>query len=967
MGLWDSGGGAKKPSGGGGVKLGTIPGDVGRMFSAVLPQNWARLGRDLAKEVTKVKDLPGAGAAIARQATPYSAKRPTSQRLRDVEAIEQGIPFLGSLLGTYQRAVLPGKTGAEQRALLKAHPALPLADIASIGAPALRGTRLAAVATPIRSTLKAGARATARTFPAQAVRVIEAAAPLTSKLPSARGAQASKALHVAGRVMARELDETQGPYADVLTGLGKAERNTLKRHLFTGTPPAPDSPLTGAYDAYRKRQAELTAEAPFRRIPEEGLDLLVDRVVARRGKAIAGVVGADVAKGMIAALRAGADNPYPTLTKPWNDLQKTLRQAVSSENVKWRLDPEHGELFSPKQATKIRQARKQVEKGLIHPDVYTALLAKATPARFRTHPVMQALEQAEQSLKERVRLEPGFGRGAYRKALAEVQESLGARHWMDLKEAGVDPAFVHRKSLIPGTEARAPGAKVSGYQPGVLKTSAKLADQYLDDPVAMLSDQEYQLANQTIFAKTIADVYRATGGKTYDEVVDTYMTQGFTEAQAQRLVQAEWRGFDLSGTTSAPKPRAPLVHRSVAEAMDAYLTPLRRGTGMMDKVLGAWMVPILWLSPRFHVHNIIGGATMSALESSPLAVARYWRKALRMAKTGDLPAEIPTGAVTTPVYRQLFDPKMAEAEGKGLAGVLKRSGHNVVESSKRFNELADGMYRGIVYIHRLEKGRKKGLTKGRAEKEAIDAASNVMQNWDALSPIERQVFQRLFPFWGWKRTQMRWFWRYPADHPARMAFMRWAAAPHLDDEEKEGLPQDFENLLPVGARKGSKQLFLSGRGANPFADFSNLFTLRGFISALDPGKQAVLEAAGVDTMLGGAPSGYSDAALDPQTGRLVRRPAPGKVLDIVPQLTALLQAGGVVKGVSAPADDTQAGWLRWSRRYWSKLGLPFPPTERDLDEAREQYQRNKDIADRVAQQDAARTAGEKASDGGLWK
>src|SRR5688500_3445329 len=114
--------------------------------------------------------------------------------------------------------------------------------------------------------------------------------------------------------------------------------------------------------------------------------------------------------------------------------------------------------------------------------------------------------------------------------------------------------------------------------------------------------------------------------------------------------------------------------------------------GLGHKVAGgvmrAWTVPILWLSPRFHINNIVGGAVMTGLKEGPDALFRYGREAAKLAKSGKMDYRISGGSIMAPSYSKSAARYAPKVEQGTRLGRLWKAAHpkNLVEASRNLNQ-----------------------------------------------------------------------------------------------------------------------------------------------------------------------------------------------------------------------------------------------------------------------------------------
>ena len=771
-------------------------------------------------------------------------------------------------------------------------------------------------------------------------------------LPTARTAEVG-ALPTAQRAAAQQVNRNIGSLLDEFkkADLTPEETNALREATDQGIRPA-DERLGPLYDRVKEWEVADKNRKLERDIPDPVKGLLVDQVEATLGPKMAATgLGPDRTKAMFDAYRQGLPNPVPEAGKAWKHIQLETNRRILSRQREAKLfefDPKIADLppqvYPWKDYSTLRKAQRNLDRKLkildpeLHPaahEAYRAVVDKVTPGKYE--PLLQA-QKAEFALAmNRRRYEPGFGKQAYDQITGE-----GMTTWTELAEQGFEPVYVPRQALRTLTdEIDTPRPQVTTKQPGSLKKSGGVSEYFETDPALMIAKNEYELANQTVVQKSVAEVYKKTGGKSYERALRDYMDQGYSQVQAERLIKSNYAGFKLDGTTSKPNPGQLLIKRDVASALKTYVE--KTMPSLVDEAFGMWMVPVMWMAPMFHVNNIAGGVLMVGLKSpgSLLDYLAYGREAYKTVKAGEMDTRIPFGAGMAPQYTRKFTRESRLAEGGRLAKLWEKvPGHGLVDKSRKFNEFVDAVNRTIIGFSEEANALRKGIDPVTARETAGKAAANLMQNWDSMSPIERQIIQRVYPFWGFRKAMLRTVMTYPMDHPMRMHFLYQL---QRDQEERENLPEEWDHLLGIsGQGEDGKSYYLSLRGLDPFADISDFFSFKGFLQNLHPLARPVLEGAGVDSYRGGTPffPFYDQPPeVDPSTG-LLRKPFDWSVVwDLVPQVSALAQWANLKK-LPPPDENTPTGWLRWLDTYGSTLRITPGISRRSEVEAMEKFHKN---------------------------
>jgi hypothetical protein len=386
--------------------------------------------------------------------------------------------------------------------------------------------------------------------------------------------------------------------------------------------------------------------------------------------------------------------------------------------------------------------------------------------------------------------------------------------------------------------------------------------------------------------------------------------------------------------------------------------------GFIDKANNVFRTSILPLSPRWHVNNFIGGAVMLLAKGGP-GVLKHMGEARRLLKNGELPMEISRGAGSMPAA----DAAWAMASGRELGKILdwehKRKARGVAEkvgekitdtanASYAMGEYVDSMYRAMAYLEGKSKADRMGLGRVEARTAGIELANKILQDWDAMTPVERQVFRMAMPFYGWIKHIVGFTAALPFDHPHRVAIFSNFARNEWEDWGT-GIPERFMQMLMIGKPDewGTIQAKHPGtgewnplnwqgginmKGSNPFSDTANYMTLAGFAGQLSPVAGGLLEAAGINPATGKAGL-YNETIYDEVLGRQVPRgpesPVPlmpgvawSVVKNITPQTEFITHAIGMSSNElrRLKIQDPQA----FDNRLYSSLGIPFVPREINL-------------------------------------
>ena len=530
------------------------------------------------------------------------------------------------------------------------------------------------------------------------------------------------------------------------------------------------------------------------------------------------------------------------------------------------------------------------------------------------------------------------------------------RSWLDLRDQGYDPTFVHHVTPERAQSLKFP--RVVDANPSLAQTKARLWDtgpqttnlaltlnargmEYLIQQGSRALVQDYIVPG---WSKSLSDLRT----ELHDAAVTRLEADPSKNYQAHMadLVARDWTPFDPESFINPRSPRIGanpdtqlMVPKVVADTLER-LKPKPSELGKLtDPAMKVFRTSLLPLSPRWHVYNVIGGAVMVGLRSeNPLMMWRYLKDARAMASEGgpggflraadDLTEAEAKAARTAPpstgraAGEYLRDTESAKYQalhdymgGKTLKRLwdsasvkrtLRDPFNTFVEKSYSFNEWVDDFYKSMAYLEGSDRALTKGLTREQSIVKGIEASRQILQNWDTLTPLERSAMRFLMPFYGWTRTLLKYTLTYPSDHPWRMSIISNFARAEMTDQNS-GLPQRLRDLLFIGdvdAEGNQKAINLSGM--NPFRDIASYFTLAGFVSGgegdigvltsqMNPAISTVLQWAGVNPS-SGSPELYPDMRYDPTTGQLVVAPRenPGltAIGNLLPQSRLLMNLTG---------------------------------------------------------------------------
>lgn len=523
----------------------------------------------------------------------------------------------------------------------------------------------------------------------------------------------------------------------------------------------------------------------------------------------------------------------------------------------------------------------------------------------------------------------GLGEAEYRAIQRDV-----ARTWQQMRAEGFDPMFVHRVNPRRAGQLAFPHVLERVTTPTQVRERTLDATPYVQDVTVALSHQGLEWLSRKGSEQLIDDVINVWG-RSEDTVRKEYLEPAravhaldpkvsVQEAMVE-LMEREWTRFDPEQFITWPSKfkafadDVVMVPRGVANNIQRIHTPpAGKLTAVMDPVMGAFRTSILPLSPRWHVYNILGGGIMLLGQTDPrvfMYAARAWN-ATKKGADDVLPESVGHGMGSTPAYTRewdqaakvtatsALDKRLAAMHGVFGGRTLRRVWDstqlvrdkfgNVVQKSYDLNARFDDMYRAMGYLYDYDRAVKRGMSVEQAQQAGIRTVRKVMQDWDAITPIERSILRYVFPFYGWMQHIMRYVLTYPMDHPVRASIMASFARNELEDMG-DGLPERFLNMFFVGPTDlngDTKAIQL--QGANPFADVANYFTLEGFLGQVNPIVGGIAQSLGIDVRSGTAEL-YPDLEYDPETGRLratSRNPLTTITQATIPQSRVLFNLAG---------------------------------------------------------------------------
>lgn len=247
-----------------------------------------------------------------------------------------------------------------------------------------------------------------------------------------------------------------------------------------------------------------------------------------------------------------------------------------------------------------------------------------------------------------------------------------------------------------------------------------------------------------------------------------------------------------------------LMPRVVADAMDyAFKQDSELAQLLIDKPTRVFKAGVLALSGRWIMGNVISGAIMlHGGKVSPTDLVKYAteaREGLRAYAEGrqsSIPREL-LGTGATASERRLFDQfadsldniDFDEMATKRTKNPIGRAVGGAVRKGYDLNTWTDDFYRSVAYLKKIDDG----LSEAQAVKEGLA----IMGNYDRLTPFERRVVRRVFPFWSWTKHITGLTAKLAAEDPARVTWNLHLPTVFNDSMTPEG-PDFLESMAEVG-------------------------------------------------------------------------------------------------------------------------------------------------------------------------
>jgi hypothetical protein len=221
------------------------------------------------------------------------------------------------------------------------------------------------------------------------------------------------------------------------------------------------------------------------------------------------------------------------------------------------------------------------------------------------------------------------------------------------------------------------------------------------------------------------------------------------------------------------------------------------------------------------------------------------------------------------------------------------------------------------------------MTPQQAHKMGMDAVAEVMGNLRHMTPLERNLLARVFPFYGWTKHVLQYVLSYPFDHPYR-AFIVSQLAMQNSQDVASGLPLRIELLTFLGSPdQYGNVTAVDTKALNPFRDTANYASLTGLFESLNPAITGFFGLVDPQASFAGQ-NLYPQVIFNSLYG--VKTAGPGGNVftaaeQFVPQLTAVDEAFNLS---GQYAYLKQSNPQAFTKKIFESFGLPFTPEQLNL-------------------------------------
>ena len=438
---------------------------------------------------------------------------------------------------------------------------------------------------------------------------------------------------------------------------------------------------------------------------------------------------------------------------------------------------------------------------------------------------------------------------------------------------------------------------------------------------------------------------------TSSHIVERWVNENFTEISPKDWIArtpAHAVGLGKAAEDSF------LVPKSIAKALEANVKATRGPQNFASRAYlrgtQIFRYSLLNFSPRYQAHIYFGGMALGVLREGP-QILRYLPAAMGMSiqDSAGLLEAVEHGHLGA--IKPVIDWLKSKAESQGEHGLNPHITHELAESNpdliKEYNYRAGGKLGKMLDQAMANRGLSAGLEmanfganmwraaaylSGKARggvEEGITTALKVYADMDALTPLERTITRYAIPFYGWTRHILRYALELPMDHPLRAAILSRMVNQEWQDWPT-GIPQDMMYLFQIGGidPAGNVQA-VDIRQLDPLRSVTDVFTMAGFLSSLNPLFQSVAAPAlGINPETASPEDLYPTLTIDSFYGtKSPTRPNPLSVLaqgvgGYIPEASVLDHFIGISSYTRwAKANDPQA----YKNQLYQALNVPWLP------------------------------------------
>lgn len=477
--------------------------------------------------------------------------------------------------------------------------------------------------------------------------------------------------------------------------------------------------------------------------------------------------------------------------------------------------------------------------------------------------------------------------------------------WKELKAAGIDPLYVHRVPLSKQRILSLP--RLTDWVTPLTQAEKRNiynATPYTQDVTIALAHQGAEIVAKKLSQEALDSIGRDVGvreGALRARVMPMAreMAAGSSDDIndiATKIISKDYELYNPGAFgTKLPKllnnDERIWIPKTIAKNLDRYYHPNPGELlGAVSAVNGIFRTAVLPFSVRWQVNNTIGGAIVTAITNPgaflKIVEARKVIKAWKEGVDGALPEEVGYGLGS--IRKEIAASKYSVASyshGERVGSLyqkiqeskLKQAGSAAAQKMYDANSFMDETFKVMTYLNKRDGALRRGAGKMAADEAGLSAVNQYFQNWNSLTPIERQLLREVFPFYAFTSYAMRFIMNYPGTHPLRASIMANMAEAEVKDMN-QALPPEMMDYLAVGPMdENGDQRFLSLRGLNPFSDTADSFTLTGFLSGINPIGQAVVKSLGGDLGYG---VGAGQPTYDKESGKMTDE-KPGFVTSLV--------------------------------------------------------------------------------------